>query len=111
MAKAARSPNSSDSSRNWGFRARSCCTLRLPLRAIASMMADADLGVVPKRNDSFGGDAFSTKILEFMALGVPLLVADTRIDRHYFNDHAAALLQVRQRRLAGAGDARCVPGP
>ena len=58
----------------------------LPLREIASVMANADLGVVPKRNDSFGGEAFSTKILEFMALGVPVLVADTRIDRHYFND-------------------------
>jgi glycosyltransferase involved in cell wall biosynthesis len=58
----------------------------LPLREIAAVMADADLGVVPKRNDSFGGEAFSTKILEFMALGVPVLVADTRIDRHYFND-------------------------
>ena len=55
----------------------------LPLREIASVMANADLGVVPKRNDSFGGEAFSTKILEFMALGVPLLLADTRIDRHY----------------------------
>jgi glycosyltransferase involved in cell wall biosynthesis len=58
----------------------------LPLRQIAAVMANADLGVVPKRNDSFGGEAFSTKILEFMALGVPLVVADTRIDRHYFND-------------------------
>lgn len=58
----------------------------LPLREIASVMANADLGVVPKRNDSFGGEAFSTKILEFMALGVPVLVAETRIDRHYFND-------------------------
>jgi glycosyltransferase involved in cell wall biosynthesis len=58
----------------------------LPLREIASVMANADLGIVPKRNDSFGGEAFSTKILEFMALGVPVVVADTRIDRHYFND-------------------------
>jgi glycosyltransferase involved in cell wall biosynthesis len=58
----------------------------LPLRDIASVMANADLGVIPKRNDSFGGEAFSTKILEFMALGVPVLAADTRIDRHYFND-------------------------
>lgn len=58
----------------------------LPLRDIASVMANADLGVVPKRNDSFGGDAFSTKILEFMALGVPVVVADTRIDKHYFNE-------------------------
>ncbi|MDD5580544.1 MAG: glycosyltransferase family 4 protein [Methylobacter sp.] len=58
----------------------------LPLREIASVMANADLGIVPKRNDSFGGDAFSTKILEFMALGVPVVVADTRIDKYYFND-------------------------
>lgn len=58
----------------------------LPLREIATVMANADLGVVPKRNDSFGGEAFSTKILEFMALGVPVVVADTRIDRYYFNE-------------------------
>ena len=57
-----------------------------PLREITTVMANADLGVVPKRNDSFGGEAFSTKIMEFMALGVPVLVAETRIDRHYFND-------------------------
>jgi glycosyltransferase involved in cell wall biosynthesis len=58
----------------------------LPLREIASVMANADLGIVPKRNDSFGGDAFSTKILEFMALGVPVVVANTRVDKHYFNE-------------------------
>lgn len=58
----------------------------LPSRQMAEVMANADLGVVPKRNDSFGGDAFSTKILEFMALGVPVVVSATRVDRHYFND-------------------------
>jgi glycosyltransferase involved in cell wall biosynthesis len=58
----------------------------LPKEKIADVMANVDLGVVPKRNDSFGGDAFSTKILEFMSLGVPVLVAGTRIDRHYFSD-------------------------
>jgi glycosyltransferase involved in cell wall biosynthesis len=58
----------------------------MPLRDIAAVMANADLGVVPKRDDSFGGEAFSTKILEFMALGIPLVVADTRIDRHYFSE-------------------------
>jgi len=58
----------------------------LPLREIAVVMANADLGIVPKRNDSFGGDAFSTKIFEFMALSVPVVVADTRIDKYYFND-------------------------
>jgi glycosyltransferase involved in cell wall biosynthesis len=58
----------------------------MPLCQIAAVMANADLGVVPKRNDPFGGEAFSTKTLEFMALGVPLLVAATRIDQRYFDD-------------------------
>jgi len=58
----------------------------LPSEQIAEVMANADLGVVPKRNDFFGGDAFSTKILEFMALSVPVVVSATRIDRFYFND-------------------------
>ena len=55
-------------------------------KAIAAVMADADLGVVPKRADSFGNEAYSTKIMEFMSLGVPVVVAATKIDRHYFDD-------------------------
>jgi glycosyltransferase involved in cell wall biosynthesis len=62
----------------------------LPLREMAKLMRSADLGVVPKRNDSFGGEAFSTKILEFMATGVPVVVSETKIDRHYFNDDQVA---------------------
>jgi glycosyltransferase involved in cell wall biosynthesis len=58
----------------------------LPTEKIAQVMADADLGVVPKRAKSFGNEAFSTKIFEFMALGVPVLIADTKIDRYYFDE-------------------------
>jgi glycosyltransferase involved in cell wall biosynthesis len=58
----------------------------LPLEKIVKVMAAADIGVVPKRNDPFGGEAFSTKILEFMSLGVPVIVSRTRIDTYYFND-------------------------
>jgi glycosyltransferase involved in cell wall biosynthesis len=59
---------------------------RRPLSEIAAIMASADVGVVPKRADGFGNEAFSTKILEFMACGVPVIVSRTRIDRHYFDD-------------------------
>jgi len=58
----------------------------LGLREIAAVMAQCDLAVVPKRADSFGNEAFSTKILEFMAVGVPLVISATKIDRYYFDD-------------------------
>jgi glycosyltransferase involved in cell wall biosynthesis len=58
----------------------------VPTKDIAGIVADADLGVVPKRADSFGNEAFSTKIFEFMALGVPVVASSTKIDRYYFND-------------------------
>ncbi len=56
------------------------------VRAVSRIMADADLGVVPKRADSFGNEAYSTKIMEFMSLGVPAVVSKTKIDQYYFND-------------------------
>lgn len=55
-------------------------------REIARVMENGDLAVVPKRKDGFGNEAFSTKIMEFMALGVPVIVSDTQVDRYYFND-------------------------
>lgn len=58
----------------------------LPAMQIAQVMADADLGVVPKRADSFGNEAYSTKIMEFMSVGVPVVVSSTKIDRFYFSD-------------------------
>lgn len=58
----------------------------LPLEKIIPIVADADIGIVPKRAEGFGDTAFSTKILEFMALGVPVIVAKTTIDRYYFDE-------------------------
>jgi len=59
---------------------------RKPLREIPAVLETANLGIVPKRKDDFGNEAFSTKILEFMAMGVPVIVSDTKVDRHYFDD-------------------------
>lgn len=58
----------------------------VPMEQVAETMASVDLGVVPKRSDSFGNEAFSTKIMEFMAMGVPVVVSRTRIDEFYFNE-------------------------
>lgn len=56
------------------------------LDKIATVIANADLGIVPKRADSFGNEAYSTKIMEFMSQGVPVVVSRTKVDSYYFTD-------------------------
>lgn len=58
----------------------------VPLHEMAVVIANADLGVVPKRADSFGNEAYSTKIMEFMSQGVPVVVSRTKIDTFYFEE-------------------------
>jgi len=58
----------------------------MPYSQIAQVMADANVAVVPKRSSScFGNEAASTKIFEFMAVGVPVIVSRTEIDSYYFD--------------------------
>jgi len=63
------------------------------IKEIARIMADADLGVIPKLADGFGNEAFSTKTVEFMACGVPILLSRTMIDSHYFDSSVAAFFE------------------
>lgn len=58
----------------------------VPISEIASIMAQADLGVIPKLADGFGDEAFSTKSMEFMSCGVPVVMSRTRVDSLYFSD-------------------------
>ncbi|MGZ4961851.1 MAG: glycosyltransferase [Limisphaerales bacterium] len=65
----------------------------VPDPEIAKLMADADLGVVPKRADTFGNEAYSTKIMEFMSVGVPVIVSRTKIDTFYFDDNVVRFFE------------------
>ena len=58
----------------------------VPMEQVAEIMSTVDFGLVPKRKDSFGNEAFSTKTMEFMAMNVPVIASRTRIDEYYFND-------------------------
>jgi glycosyltransferase involved in cell wall biosynthesis/peptidoglycan/xylan/chitin deacetylase (PgdA/CDA1 family) len=59
---------------------------RCSAEAIVQLIADADMGIVPKRADSFGNEAYSTKIMEFMSQGVPAVISRTAVDTLYFDD-------------------------
>ena len=58
----------------------------VPADEIGKIMAKADIGIVPKRGGAFGSEAFSTKILEFMAAGIPVIASRTKIEEYYFNE-------------------------
>jgi glycosyltransferase involved in cell wall biosynthesis len=59
----------------------------LSLNDVARVMVNTDLAVEPKLAKSFfSNEAASTKILEFMAAGVPVVASRTRIHAHYYDD-------------------------
>jgi glycosyltransferase involved in cell wall biosynthesis len=58
----------------------------VPTTELAEIIANADLGIEPKRNYGFANEALSTKIMEFMAVGIPVIASDTKVHRYYFND-------------------------
>ena len=61
----------------------------LVVEKLVRVMENADVSVVPKRKDGFGNEAFSTKIPEFMAMRVPVIIPNTAIDSYYFNHSVA----------------------
>lgn len=70
-----------------GMRDRVSFHAFLPSREIARVMAATDLAIEPKRSTSaFGNEALSTKILEFMAAGVPVIASKTTIHAYYYDD-------------------------
>jgi glycosyltransferase involved in cell wall biosynthesis/peptidoglycan/xylan/chitin deacetylase (PgdA/CDA1 family) len=56
----------------------------IPISKVPEFLAKADIGIVPKLAVGFGNEAYSTKIMEFMAAGIPVLASRTRIDEYYF---------------------------
>jgi glycosyltransferase involved in cell wall biosynthesis len=58
----------------------------VPIHEVARLMAETDLGVEPKRADTFANEAYSTKVLEYMSQKVPVIVSRTRVHEHYFDE-------------------------
>jgi glycosyltransferase involved in cell wall biosynthesis len=61
-------------------------TRYLPMTDVPRLIQQADLGIVPYRRDIFTDGILPTKLMEYVALGVPVLVADTPIIRQYFSE-------------------------
>jgi glycosyltransferase involved in cell wall biosynthesis len=66
----------------------------MPCQQIAEVMSHSDLAVVPKRASSaFGNEAMSTKIMEFMSLGIPVIASRTKVDTFYHDDSRVSFFE------------------
>ena len=61
-------------------------TVMLPTAALPALIAQADIGVVPNRNDVFTDGILPTKLMEYAALGIPAVVARSTATTAYFDD-------------------------
>ena len=61
-------------------------TQLLPTAALPDLIAQADIGVVPNRNDVFTDGILPTKLMEYAALGIPAVVARSTATTAYFDD-------------------------
>jgi len=59
----------------------------LPKKQIVEVMAQSDVAVEPKLIGSrFANETCSVKLLEFMALGIPVVASRTRVHKFYYAD-------------------------
>lgn len=58
----------------------------LDVGRLRPFLESADVGVVPNRSSIFTDDLLPTKLLEYVALGVPVVAAQTPMIESYFDD-------------------------
>ena len=56
------------------------------IEELAKIYESVNIGIVTKRGGLFSSEAFSTKIFDFMAAGIPIIASRTKIDEYYFDD-------------------------
>ncbi len=66
---------------------------RLPLAEIARRIVGAEAGIVPNRSDEFTDLVLPTKLLEYVALGVPAVVSRTPAVEAYFDERSVAFFE------------------
>lgn len=66
---------------------------RVPIEQLVKILNNMDAGVVPKRDGVFVGEAISTKLFDFAAVGLPAIVARTKGDSLYFDESMALFFE------------------
>jgi glycosyltransferase involved in cell wall biosynthesis len=75
---------------------------RVPIDDLPALLAGADIGLVPSIDEPYLAYSLSTKLLEYAAMGVPIVATDLATFRQHFTDAAM--------RFVPAGDPRALAG-
>ncbi|MDX1523037.1 MAG: glycosyltransferase family 4 protein [Anaerolineae bacterium] len=65
----------------------------MAIEELPLFIAQADMGVVPYHNNIFSGGILPTKVLEYVALGLPVIAARTPAIEAYFDDSMIELFE------------------
>ncbi len=58
----------------------------IPAAELPALIRQADVGVIPNHNDSFTGELLPTKLMEYIALDIPVLASKTKVISQYFDE-------------------------
>ncbi len=59
---------------------------KIPFYELPELLRHADVGVVPTFDSQFADDTISMKSLEYISLGIPIVISATKAHRFYFDD-------------------------
>ena len=65
---------------------------RVPIERLPALLAEADAGLVPSLPEPYMQYSLSTKLLEYVALGIPVIASDLTTFRSHFTDEAISFV-------------------
>jgi len=58
---------------------------KVPFYELPRVLMNADIGIVPTKDSVFSDEAVSMKSLEYISLGIPIVISNTKAHRLYYN--------------------------
>jgi glycosyltransferase involved in cell wall biosynthesis len=58
----------------------------VPFYQLPALLTNADIGMVPTKNSVFADEAVSMKSLEYIFLGIPIVISGTTAHRYYYDE-------------------------
>ncbi|PKN67989.1 MAG: hypothetical protein CVU54_15750 [Deltaproteobacteria bacterium HGW-Deltaproteobacteria-12] len=65
----------------------------VPFYELPEILKKAEMGIVPTKAAVFSDEALSMKSLEYMTLGIPIVISGTTAHRYYYNDGMVKFFQ------------------